>query len=691
MATWVVALERSLSPVELTESVVLGDVCVALCVVGHFLPGGGALRLAAVVPFAAVAARHRVRVAVTSAVAAAAVGFLVAGASVVSSILACAVLGAVVGVAFRREWSAWRTALVAAVGIWPPIAAGAVGALIVFSDLRRLTFAQVQNTWLGTSRILQDLGLDRVASAGNQVVAFTLRWWWVFVPLALLSVIITATLVARLIAAPVLRRLEHDLPSSAVSATATPTDVGRPGPVPVRFAAVGYSFPGSVLPAVADVSMTVSSGELVAVVGANGSGKSTLIRLLAGRAPTWGSISRPGPPGLGRPGGTGLISQRPEAQVLGVRVRDDVVWGLPTGYQVDVPGLLHLVGLATFADRETATLSGGELQRLAIAGALARQPRLLLSDESTAMVDHAGRKQLIQLFRKLASEDGLAVVHVTHNQVEADGATRTVALQRGRLTALTATHRAVPAPLVRTHRDPAPPASGRPLVRLDGVGHVYSYGSPWARRALQAVDLTLWPGEGVLVVGGNGSGKSTLAWILAGLLTPNEGAARLDDRPLHRCVGLVALSLQHARLQLQRPLVRDDIAAASGACPDLVAEVLQLVGLDPDSFQDRRIDQLSGGEQRRVAIAGLLAGRPRLLVLDEPFAGLDEQGRETLTGVLERLRVGAGLTLVIVSHDQEPALRIVDRVVALDAGRLVTQHPTGGLDACAQDPRDHVR
>jgi energy-coupling factor transport system ATP-binding protein len=675
----------------LTESVLLGDVCVALCVVGRFLPGGGALRLVAVVPFAAVAARHRVRAAVTSAVAAAAVGFLVAGVGVLSSIVACAVLGAVVGIAFRRKWSAWRTAMVVGAGIWPPIAMSVVATLIVFSDLRRLTFAQVRNSWLGTSRILQDLGLDRAASLGNQVVAFVLRWWWIFVPLALLSVIITATLIARLIAAPVLRRLEYALPSSPFSDAATPSDVGRPGPVPVRLAAVGYSFAGSPSAALACVSMTVSSGELVAVVGPNGSGKSTLIRLLAGRAPTWGSISRPGAPGLGRPGGTGLIFQRPEAQVLGVRVRDDVVWGLPKGFHVDVPRVLDLVGLATFADRETATLSGGESQRLAIAGAVARRPQLLLSDESTAMVDHDGRKQLMRLFRRLAIRDGLAVVHVTHDQVEANSVTRTVALDHGRLTRLPPKRHAAAQPLVRASRRPASPASGCPLVCLDGVGHVYSRGSPWARRALHAVDLALWPGEGVLIVGTNGSGKSTLAWILAGLLTPNEGAARLDDRPLHRCVGLVALSLQHARLQLQRPVVRDDITAASGAGSDLVGEVLQLVGLEPEAFLDRRIDQLSGGEQRRVAIAGLLARRPRLLVLDEPFAGLDDQGRETLTGVLEHLRSAAGLTLVIVSHDREPALPIVNRVVALDAGQLVTEHPTSGLDPRAENQIDHVR
>ncbi len=668
----------------------MGDACVALCVVGRFLPGGGLLRVAAVVPFAAVAARHRVRASITSAIAAASVGLLVVGVGVVSSIFACAVLGAVVGVAFRRRWTAWRTALVAAGAIWPPIAVSVVGALLIFGDLRRLTFAQVRNSWLGTSRILSDLGLDRLASAGDEVVALVLRWWWIVIPGALLAAIVAVTLLSRLIAGPVLRRLHDAVPPSPVHSDFTHSDPDPPGPVPVRLATAGYSFPGSVVPALADVSMTVRSGEFVAVVGPNGSGKSTFVRLLAGRTPTWGSISRPGSPGLGHPDGTGLIFQRPEAQVLGVRVRDDLVWGLPKDHAVDVSGVLTTVGLATFANRETATLSGGELQRLAIASALARRPRLLLSDESTAMIDQEGRKELTRLFRRLALEDGLAVVHVTHDHTEAHDATRTVAFEHGRLTRLGQPNPRA-RPVVRRDRGPRSPASTVPLVRLSGVGHVYGDRSPWAHRALQDVDLTICPAEGILIVGANGSGKSTLAWILAGLLRPNEGAASLDARPLDRCVGRVALSLQHARLQLQRPIVRDDIATASGASPDIVAEVLRLVGLKPDSFLDRHIDQLSGGEQRRVAIAGLLAGRPRLLVLDEPFAGLDEQGREALTQVIARLRVATGLTLVIVSHDREPALRIVDRVVTLDDGTLVDAPTSSTLDRPTEDQVDDVR
>ncbi len=137
--------------------------------------------------------------------------------------------------------------------------------------------------------------------------------------------------------------------------------------------------------------------------------------------------------GLGREGGTAIVSQRPEAQVLGVRVRDDVVWGMPDPARVDVDAFLDRVGLRALADRETSTLSGGELQRLAIAAALARAPKLLISDESTAMVDATGRAQLVTLFDDLAHRDGLGVVHVTHRAAEAAVADRTITLAGGRV------------------------------------------------------------------------------------------------------------------------------------------------------------------------------------------------------------------------------------------------------------------
>ena len=213
------------------------------------------------------------------------------------------------------------------------------------------------------------------------------------------------------------------------------------------------------------------------------------------------------------------------------------------------------------------------------------------------------------------------------------------------------------------------------MIELRDVGHVYSARTPWARRALQGVELSIGPGEGVLVAGPNGSGKSTLAWILAGLVVPSEGTADMDGRPLWEAGTKVGLAFQHARLQLFRSTVGRDVAYGSDLDDDEVAEALRLVGLDPGEVRDRRIDELSGGQQRRVALAGLLARHPELLVLDEPFAGLDAAGRATLIDVVQRLRTTAGLTVVVVSHDYEEADRFAERALLLEDGRVTVDAP----------------
>ncbi len=182
-----------------------------------------------------------------------------------------------------------------------------------------------------------------------------------------------------------------------------------------------------------------------------------------------------------------------------------------------------------------------------------------------------------------------------------------------------------------------------------------------------------------MMVGHNGSGKSTLAWILAGLLIPSEGEARLDGKSLDRRLGQVALSFQHARLQLLRTTVRSDVRAASGVGAREADAALELVGLDPIELGGRSIDQLSGGQQRRVALAGMLARRPRVVILDEPFAGLDDGARRGLIAVLRRLRGEVGLTLVLVSHDTDGADQLVDRIVTLDHGRVVADGPAAEL------------
>jgi energy-coupling factor transport system ATP-binding protein len=206
------------------------------------------------------------------------------------------------------------------------------------------------------------------------------------------------------------------------------------------------------------------------------------------------------------------------------------------------------------------------------------------------------------------------------------------------------------------------------MLVLERVGHVYSARTPWAHRALENVNLQLQDGARVIVVGPNGSGKSTLAWILAGLLSPSEGEVTLDGGALSIEESHTAMAFQHARLQLLRPTVGEDVRFGLDIDDAAVDRALTDVGLDPDRFRERRIDQLSGGEQRRVALAGVLARRPRVLVLDEPLAGLDAPSRESLVQVLGRLP--AGLMTIVVTHDTEDAERIADRALVLGGGHI---------------------
>jgi energy-coupling factor transport system ATP-binding protein len=675
-----VAHPRRLRPGEIAEAAALADVSVALCLLGWLLPLSGVFLAAAVTPMAVVAVRNRSRAVLAGGIAGVTVAFLIAGAGLAINVAGCAIVGALIGTAWRRSWGPARTVGAALALLWPPLAILSVGLLAVFGSLRKLTLDQFVNTWSGASRTLRDIGLGQIASALDPVVHTAVVHWWVTVPIVLFVAVAVATWISRLLAWPALRRLasagiavrQEDGRRTEAGATAA-RSTGPIGPLPVELVGVSHCYPGGAQPALRDVSLSVRPGEFVAVVGPNGSGKSTLARIIAGLVPTSGQVCRPGSVGPGQPGGTSVIFQRPESQVLGVRVRDDVVWGLPADRPVDVAATLGRVGLADFADRETSTLSGGELQRLAVAAALARRPALLISDESTAMVDAEGRRLLTDLFARLAAEEGMAVVHVTHRPEEAARAGHALVLEQGRLLERRRPPCRVASRKPVSVRRPA----GAPVLELEDVGHVYSRRSPWAHRALTGVDLVIRQGEGVLVVGRNGSGKSTLAWILAGLLTPTEGEARLDGRRLDTCVGQVALSFQHARLQLLRSTVRSDVKAASGVDDDAADAALRLVGLDPEEFAPRPIDQLSGGQQRRVALAGLLAHRPRVVVLDEPFAGLDEESRTALTDVLAALRQNSGLTVVVVSHDVEGADLLTQRVVQLDRGRIVAD---GSID-----------
>jgi energy-coupling factor transport system ATP-binding protein len=657
-----------LRPAELAEAVVLADLSLALTVVGQVVPLGGVLLVAAVVPLAVVGARHRLRAVVVGSIAASTVGFLVIGTPAFTTMATCAAFGAVVGAADRHRWGLGRTVAIGTAILFPPIALIADLLLWVFSDLRKLTLDQLRNAWKGMFNLLHHLGLARATNRGDRVLTWIVDHWWLSVPIAIFVAVMWGLFLAYRLATPALRRVRaaFGAPVDELETLSAEEASSSPAPVPTTLHDVSFRYANARSDALHDVSATIEPGELVVVAGRNGSGKSTLARIIAGRRlPTTGTVTRPGPVGIGVPHGTAMVFQRPEAQVLGVRVRDDVVWGLHDARSVDVESALAHVGLAGFGDRETSTLSGGELQRLAVAAAIARRPQLLVSDEATAMVDADGRVALVRLLRDLAT-DGVSVVHVSHYANEADAADRTIALEQGR---------------IATHADDALRSDGTlvvagaprgrtpPVVELRGVGHVYSRGTPWAKRALTGIDLTIEERESLLVVGHNGSGKSTLAWIVAGLTVPSEGTALMEGEPIAAGAGRVGLSFQHARLQLLRPSVLDDVRTAAGIDEYAARRVLGQVGLDADLF-DRRVDELSGGQMRRVVLAGVLAARPRVIVLDEPFAGLDFEGRADLERLLVRIRDDYGVALLIVSHDRDLPDTLVERVVELDNGRI---------------------
>ena len=231
------------------------------------------------------------------------------------------------------------------------------------------------------------------------------------------------------------------------------------------------------------------------------------------------------------------------------------------------------------------------------------------------------------------------------------------------------------------------------LIECVDLTHVYLQGTPLEAVALRGVTLSIDAGTFVGLLGPTGSGKSTLIQHFNALLRPTSGTVRVagidlsqrraDVKTVRRKVGLV---FQYPEHQLFEETVFDDVAygprnlrLATPEIQERVHDALRLVGVDPDAFGRRSPFSLSGGEMRRVAIAGVLAMQPEVLVLDEPAAGLDPQGKQEILGQIRTLHRERGLTVILITHSMDEAAQLVDRIVVMNRGQVAMDGPVRGI------------
>ena len=228
------------------------------------------------------------------------------------------------------------------------------------------------------------------------------------------------------------------------------------------------------------------------------------------------------------------------------------------------------------------------------------------------------------------------------------------------------------------------------LIQVKNLTYTYSPGTPLARDALRDVNLGISAGERVGIAGPTGSGKSTLVQHLAGLLEPTSGGVSLDGVAAHERTAVARARRNHIGFAFQQPedqvfeqtVFREvafgprNLGLDATQINRQVRWALKMVGLDPADVEERMPFTLSGGEMRRVALAGILAMRPDVLILDEPTAGLDPQGQRDLLRRIRAWQEETGLTLIVVSHDLDQLARVVDRMVLLKGGQVVSDGPT---------------
>lgn len=433
----------------------------------------------------------------------------------------------------------------------------------------------------------------------------------------------------------------------------------------------------------------------------------------------------------------GMVFQNPDNQIVGNTLAEDIGFGLENlGIASEdiwnkIDEMLELTGLTAYKYANTSRISGGQKQRLAMASAMAMTPECIVLDEATSMLDPQGAKNMLELVQRLNREKKITIIMVTHRIAEALKADRVYILDDSRIVAegepgnvFTDVDRIksygleIPVDMKRKagipidicykyknqHKqinqdksveqnykaagDSARDNAGRCIVELQKVSYSYVNGNE-TFQALSDADLKIYEGQVVAVIGQTGSGKSTLLQLINKLMVPQSGKVYLygtdvqsvrNIKDIRRRIGYV---FQFPESQLFENTVLKDVmygplnfGMSKSEAEDSARKALELVGV-PEKYAEYSPLELSGGLKKRVAIAGILAYEPDILILDEPACGLDGESREQLWNLIRKLNREKNVTIILVSHEMEDVYEMSERVLLMDCGKIVYDGGTG--------------
>lgn len=421
---------------------------------------------------------------------------------------------------------------------------------------------------------------------------------------------------------------------------------------------ITYSYPQSTEKALDGVSFRINKGDYIALVGGNGSGKSTLARILAGFfTPDSGRLD------CGDDLLPGIVFQQPKEQIVAGVVERDTAFGPQnldmTKGEIELRTLecLSVVGLADRASSRTFELSLGQTQRLALSGILALFPEVLILDEVTAMLDPLARTEIIQLISQW-NKKGHTIIHVTHDLDEAFQAQRVLVLDKGKLifdgqksdfiASASIIDGIFGSPIQAFEAKDNGSANGETSLSVSGASFSYP-----ERTVFSNLSFSLKKGTVTALTGPSGCGKSTLFECLAGLNKLNGGKIYGKSRPV--------LALQESEAALFESYAADDVAFGAmnrgikgKALVERVKQSMQDVGLPYEEFSNRGTFRLSGGEKRKLSLAGILALDADILIFDEPTSALDAFSRKTVLETLRKL-ADSGKTVLFSTHRMEEA------------------------------------